>query len=320
MSSHIVSFKNVVHCTHFPEVANMVQRIDNERYFVHFKQSPVGGHHASLVSCLSEELGLVWFGITPMDRDDSPYVLNSMGQNGFDCLRMHPVFEESSRYGPFTFELELNTVFQSYCHQMNLENVDDMFFYRVIQDQYKQERSDIVVVSAFQIPELNHFRQMNIPLRQRADNPAIWEWLCEDFYDYESCRINEYRLLEFAFIIPLQCRCFSFTVTNDPNDCRSQCLLKSNSHENAHICIPYNCKWGASRIMLAKKVVQLIKPYKHKCLTLQDIIKLNQANDTLLIKGACNNPPFAEEVREGLGIQDKFFADQIIKNMFITHL
>lgn len=231
-----VDFQNLVHCTHWKEA----QQINDGQHEVSFKPNAVSAHHELLAHTLGElDLHVIWFGITPEFEYKPPF----QGEH-------HPAFAKGSRYGPFSFGININTVLQRYQEHYQVY-MEDLFFYLVAEhDAYPRERSDIIVVSAIPLAGLQEFVPNQAPCirrENRYDEPS-WQWICPRFDAYQNGDTNEYFNLEFAFVMAIgadgEYPALNFTVAKVPG---AECHLTANSHQTASFCIPFLKRWDKDR-------------------------------------------------------------------------
>lgn len=299
----------------------MVEAIGEGNFNVNFIPNVVGDHHQLLADRLDGSK-VVWFGIIP-----KPAVAYDAPPHG-----AHPAFTDGSRYGPFSFEIKVNTAFERYCQITNIEGFQNLFFYRVDEDIYPRERSVIIVVSAVAITGLTAFipDADSVPCVRQQNNDGInWEWECEDFDAYQNNVTKIYFQLEFLFVFPAglegEFPNFTFVVGDAAND-GIDCLAKSNFHENASICIPFQNRWDDVRksltcIMVANRSGGRSKVRQRnydQALARHGLKRFDGwagVNEAICNAGGCNNPSFVTE-RAGNGVQTKAFADEKLAYIF----
>lgn len=316
-----IPFETLVHCTHWTEAGDMVENLGEGNFQVNFVPNEVGSHHRAFANTLAANR-VVWFGIIPNPQEAYRAPLHGA----------HPAFNAGSRYGPFSFQINVNTVFEKYRQLCNAENFQALFFYRIIEDQiYSRERSEIIVVSAVEIFGLTSFipaAESTPCSRSEADGNATWEWTCQNFQSYQDNETHDYYQLEFVFVFAAQedgeFPTFSFTVGINP-DLDLECLATSNRHEEASICIPFQNRWNDERKGLTCIMVKhpgsrstvRARSYQQALLRhgLNKYDGWRGIHTAICEKGGCNNPQFAVD-RSGNGVQTAAFAAGKLEEIF----
>jgi hypothetical protein len=225
-------------------------------------------------------------------------------------------------------------VFEKYRQLSNANNFQDLCFYRVTENLiYPLERSEIIVVSAVQIPKLTPFIPADEPpcLRNEIDGNATWQWSCQGFQAYQDNQTRDYYQLEFVFVFAAQedgeFPNFSFTVGIDPKP-DIECLATSSQHENASICIPFQNRWNDQRKGLTCKMVpnpggrssvrrrKLAQALQHHGLNSHN--DWSDVNNAIREAGGCNNPRFVEH-DAGSGVQTAVFAKKKLKKFLLLY-
>lgn len=240
MASTPIDFDKLVHCTHWLEARDMVEVVNDGEFQGNFTPSRVGQHHQLLAQAFGDVFRVVWFGIVP-----------NFQYQAAEGIEAHPAFNDGSRYGPFSFEADVNVVFGKYQQLYNVENFGSLFFYRVTEnDIYSLERCEIIVVSGVAIEHLHlqAFTPTAAPC-VRTQN-GTWQWMCEGFESYQDGETANYYQLEFAFAFAETNGAFpalSLSIASVASPAAVECRLRANPHENASICIPFQNRWDDVR-------------------------------------------------------------------------